>query len=53
MAHNGSNQTGLQIIVTTMVAHDHKDMSLRALNLVVSMHLQPFEGVYNKCIYAG
>jgi len=26
-------------------------MSLRALNIIVYMYLQPFEGVYNICTY--
>jgi len=27
------------------------DVSLQALNLVVDIYLQPFEGVYNICTY--
>jgi len=34
-----------------MLAYKHKDMSLQALNIVVGMYLQPFEGVYNLCTY--
>jgi len=30
-----------------MLAHERTDVSLRALNLVVGMYLQSFEGVYN------
>jgi len=35
----------------TMLAREHWDVSLRALNLVVGMYLQPFESVYNISIY--
>jgi len=36
---------------TTMLVHKYKDMSLKTLNLVEGMYLQPFEGVYNICTY--
>jgi len=38
-------------VYPTMLACEHKGVSLQALNIVVGMYLQPFGGIYNICIY--
>jgi len=32
-----------------MLVCEHRDVSLQALNLIVGVYLQPFEGIYNIC----
>jgi len=39
------------LLQTMMLACEYKVVSLRALNLVIGMYLQPFEGIYNICTY--
>jgi len=41
------NEIGGGELKSTTLVHEHKGMSLQALNLVVGMYLQPFEGANN------